>query len=443
MSIFENEIEQIYFSKTRDYFKEVTSSYEQGNYRSAVVMLYSVLICDIVFKLEELRDMNNDNVAKEILENMENNRNNPNKSYWEKILIENVNDKTELFDTPAHNNIKHLQDDRNLSAHPVLNDNYELFSPNKETVIAHIKNILDGVLIKPPIFTKAMMEEIIKDITDFKNAGRYDYDFYKMALNNRYFNKMSSVLKERTFKDLWKLTFISENDDAKKHRKELSYTLEVLCNNIGNSVYTLVKDNNSKYRVSENESSLCYSINFISKFPDTYKNLDEITRTQISTFIYSYNGEASRCILISWFLFDNLDKHMEFINDNIKNVTLTSELIVRTYNKYVDNGKIDDILLLFIKLFGVSWNYDTADVRFKNLIEPYLPYFKEIHFKKYIEVSNKNNQIYDRRATLNTNAIVLYHLEKNHYSIDDFNLGENFKYSKERLKEGEQITDFI
>ena len=41
MSIYFPESEEIYFKKTREYFKEVVSSYSNENYRSAIVMLYS------------------------------------------------------------------------------------------------------------------------------------------------------------------------------------------------------------------------------------------------------------------------------------------------------------------------------------------------------------------------------------------------------------------
>ena len=54
------EAEDIYFAKTGEYFNEVLSNYANGNYRSAVVMLYSVAICDLLFKLQELADMYND-----------------------------------------------------------------------------------------------------------------------------------------------------------------------------------------------------------------------------------------------------------------------------------------------------------------------------------------------------------------------------------------------
>ena len=83
------EIEEIYFSKSKEYFKEVLSSYANGNYRSATVMLYSVAVCDILFKLRELKDMYNDSVAAQILETVEREQSTSNKkSSWEKTLVD-------------------------------------------------------------------------------------------------------------------------------------------------------------------------------------------------------------------------------------------------------------------------------------------------------------------------------------------------------------------
>jgi hypothetical protein len=49
--------EKIHYGKTKDYFQEVLSSYQNRNYRSAVVMLWSVAVCDIVYKLQKLVDL--------------------------------------------------------------------------------------------------------------------------------------------------------------------------------------------------------------------------------------------------------------------------------------------------------------------------------------------------------------------------------------------------
>ncbi|MFC0035379.1 hypothetical protein [Cardiobacterium valvarum] len=49
---------------TKDYFAEVVSCYNSGNYRSAVVMLWSVAVCDLLFKLNELAERYDDTKAK-------------------------------------------------------------------------------------------------------------------------------------------------------------------------------------------------------------------------------------------------------------------------------------------------------------------------------------------------------------------------------------------
>ena len=42
--------EQISDLRTKDYFQEVLGSFINGNYRSAVVMLWSVVVADFVYK---------------------------------------------------------------------------------------------------------------------------------------------------------------------------------------------------------------------------------------------------------------------------------------------------------------------------------------------------------------------------------------------------------
>lgn len=50
--------------RTRSYFEEVKSSFTiVGNYRSAVVMLWSVVVCDLVFKLQRLAEIHGDTIS--------------------------------------------------------------------------------------------------------------------------------------------------------------------------------------------------------------------------------------------------------------------------------------------------------------------------------------------------------------------------------------------
>ncbi|WP_199308538.1 hypothetical protein [Aphanizomenon flos-aquae] len=127
--------EKIHDGKTKDYFQEVLSSYHNGNYRSAVVMLWSVAVCDIVCKLQYLFDLYQDPVAKSILDELTELQNNdPKSALWEVKLIDETYERTKLLDASEYENLRYLQKQRHLSAHPTLNVDRELHRPNKETV---------------------------------------------------------------------------------------------------------------------------------------------------------------------------------------------------------------------------------------------------------------------------------------------------------------------
>lgn len=58
---------QIQDQRTADYFSEVLSCFYSGNLRSAVVMLYATVICDLIFKLDDLVNIYGDKGAEKIL----------------------------------------------------------------------------------------------------------------------------------------------------------------------------------------------------------------------------------------------------------------------------------------------------------------------------------------------------------------------------------------
>ena len=55
----EQRARQIFDARSREYFSEVLSCYTVGNYRSAVVMLWSVVVCDILFKIQTFNGSDN------------------------------------------------------------------------------------------------------------------------------------------------------------------------------------------------------------------------------------------------------------------------------------------------------------------------------------------------------------------------------------------------
>lgn len=78
---------QIQEYRSAEHFKEVLSCYYSGNLRSAVVMLYATVICDMIYKLERLSSEFNDNRAQQILDEVEAHwEQNPTSPDWETSL---------------------------------------------------------------------------------------------------------------------------------------------------------------------------------------------------------------------------------------------------------------------------------------------------------------------------------------------------------------------
>ena len=68
MYTLEELIEQIKEPKSKKLFNEIFSIYNQGIYRPVVVMLWTVVVCDIIYKLQYLKYIYNDKIAIEILD---------------------------------------------------------------------------------------------------------------------------------------------------------------------------------------------------------------------------------------------------------------------------------------------------------------------------------------------------------------------------------------
>ncbi|MDC4487952.1 hypothetical protein OHV43_17780, partial [Acinetobacter baumannii] len=117
----DNAIDNIKNDYSKKIFMEVYSSYTMGNYRSAIVMLWSVVVTDLVLKLQDLDSKYNDikaiNILKDIKKELDDN---PISSQWENEIIKKFHEQLKFFQTyeVAHMNSLHKM--RHLSAHPVI-----------------------------------------------------------------------------------------------------------------------------------------------------------------------------------------------------------------------------------------------------------------------------------------------------------------------------------
>lgn len=431
MPIHMPEVDEIYFPKTREYFKEVISSYSNGNYRSATVMLYSVAVCDILFKLQELKEMYNDSTAIAILKKVEKERQeSTSKSSWEKTLLDEIAGKTQLLDLKARSDLNHLFDDRNLSAHPAMNENYELISPTQETTIAHIKNILNQVLVKPPIFIKSVIDILTDDLKDKKNIYLNAADELDTYLNNKYYRHMTDSMKIKVFKTMWRFCFRNtDNDDCKSNRSINRMALSILANSCFEVVKTEIRNNPNDFTVTNENDCLGQLTIFLSKNPSIYQLLPQDTRLSLEKYV-DENDYAKWC---TWFRFKTLKEHIDYLK-NARGLQKSKREIGYMYDYYVKNGNKELVLEFFIYFYINSQNYSDADERYYCVIYPYLKEFNSTQIRVLIKGIDHNRQVYDRNAAYRTNCEIVNSREASEFDGFDFEQHPNFRFDKNILE---------
>lgn len=118
--ILDEEIKNVKNETTKKYLHEVISTYYNRNYRSCIVILYSIVIFDFIQKLQILRDVYQDPSAKTSLDDFESKQgDNVKFSELENIAITAICNKKILSEIEI-SQLNELRNTRNYCAHPVL-----------------------------------------------------------------------------------------------------------------------------------------------------------------------------------------------------------------------------------------------------------------------------------------------------------------------------------
>lgn len=393
----ELQTENIFNHKTKEYFHEVLSSYINGNYRSAIVMLWTVTVVDLVFKLQDLSNIYNDAIAKKILEDIETlQKSNPSSPQWEKDLIDRIEKDTGMFETHEIVSIKSLQIQRHLSAHPVIKNSLELYHPNKETVRAFIRNILEAVLTKAPLASNKIFDVLIQDLAERKDLFPQYEDLIKY-LESAYLKNIPISVICNIFKILWKFVFKLDDTNCKDNRLINLRTLGVFIEKYGTDITIFIPQHTDYFGQNislENDKRIEYFVMLAAKYPKVYSTINEIYKNPISEKI----KQNKKLHTQATFLYSNPLDYMNELKNNIGFEEIQKdENIVNEVVKYCkDLDKYNEILEVFIESFNLSDYFNTADIRFNNLIEPFLKDFTKDMLIKLLDGIQNNKQQYSR-----------------------------------------------
>jgi hypothetical protein len=423
--------ERIVDSRTKRYFAEVYGCYSAGYYRSAVVMLWSIVVTDILFKLDQLATAYSDTNAQAILTEIgELRKNNPRSPEWETELVNKVAARTDMLDHAELSFLQSLQAHRHLSAHPVLTGGDALFSPNRETARSHIRNVLDGVLTKPPIMSRKVFDTFIEDV---EQVGRLSpgQDGLKKYLEAKYFRHFSSATFAHIFKSLWRVTFKSTDARADANRMINSQALGVVFSERKSDLTELIRVERDWFSdVSFLDAHVTAMSQFFQHNPRVFPLLNDALKTPIQNFAALSLDNFATC----WFISTSPEEHIQAIVQRIDSGDqLKSETFVDLCKSLDTSDVYGKALFVGVKLYCRSMNFDTADARFASLIKPYVSIYDRDHMLALLSGCEDcyNGQATDRGRAQRDHAEVKVILDKKFpdISVDAY---AKFKRSLER-----------
>lgn len=424
--------------KTRELFKEVLSAYVIENYRSAIVMLYSVTICDLYYKLIDLRDVYEDKAATEILTEASKLSDDATRKTWERSLIAKIQEKTSLLSQESRAAIEHLHQLRNFSAHPTFNPStYELLVPSKEETVACMKEMLHHVLLQPCYFGRNVIDTMLEDLDRFRDSFDQGYEQWKEFLVRKYYSHVLPGRIAPWFASLWSLCFKKPDDEkSNRNRKQLGFAVRALLDcHKQESVAALIREPD-RYGIDPSIATVLSAINLLTFHSDLYKHLNEETKSVIRT--------ASRndvnMMALAFFLSPSLSKHMTMLDEKMEwprpgKSPISPKVAERLFAIASDCGSGSLILDHYVSWYACSRNFDMANERFDIFVAPFLSDMEKHHFEKLLTETNQNFQIYGRGNSYSANTEIMKYA-KGQINVSD--IGErypNFRFNAALLED--------
>lgn len=396
---------RIYDHRTRRYFREVHTSYTTGNYRSAVVMLWSIVVCDLLFKLDELVSMYVDNTARAILAEVETKRQgNPKSPEWEMHLVSLVAQRTELLSSSEFSNLMHLQNHRHLSAHPVLTQDEVLFSPTADDTRAHIRNALEAVLTKPPIMTKKVFDTLVEELERVRNLLPDDPSL-SSYLESKFFPHFVPSVSVSVFRSLWQLVFVKIDELCDANRAINFRTLCILHRRQPEVTEAAIRDEPRRFSgIVPDGDPFRFLISFLQRFPSVYQLLDEGTRTIIVNYSKQGINSYCRCTFIHESLAACLAGALERVAGG--DHALLPETFGELLSAVVTPAEVGLLAQLGQTLYTSSWDYDTANATFDAMVKPLLDRYDEDQIRHLLTGIEGNAQTYERRRAAADHILV-------------------------------------
>lgn len=438
--MFEFEIQKIPDNESREYLKEVISSYENKNYRSAIVMLYAAVMANIIDKLDYLDKNYKDKAAKDILKDIQDNKKNYVPSKETKMIKKIEENMPDFLSKQAFATIEGLKNWRNLCAHPNLDSNSlsRLQEPSMEIVSGLIRESLDNIFIQQAHPNGKIVEHLVTELASKSDALLInDEETLTDFLKLKYFVEIDNNDKIYIYvlKNIFKFTFCIDDIDCNKNRNILYKTLAIMIDHKPDLTKKYFQESSNLFKnVLVNSPDVFEKLSLLfQRYPELYssnvpkflkENLVKFSYKDPITYLKNYfidsnsiaqhqNKLLSSSDKVYTSMYgssraDNMDKitlaeyFFELINCYIPNmqkndlINYTNE-VQKLYNIYSRSGYSHQFFELANIIYAHSSSYDSANNIFTSWIAPFLEKYDKTAIEDLIQKADNNSQCYERR----------------------------------------------
>lgn len=377
--------------RIKEGMKEVLSCFYSGNLRSAVVMLYATVVSDLYYKISDLVSIYNDAGAKDIKDYVDNEwKVRPKIPNWETEMPKKCWEKNKVLANDRYAHFCHLQDERNLCAHPVITAN-DLYRPSAATVQGLIVDMLGGIICKPSFLSKDLVDRFTDDI---ENASQIFPDNRSLQdyITSKYLEKIDNEREEYDlFRKLWKFVYKKTDDKSKANREANQSILCLLYERNQHCFDQQIKQEEAYYGESvalDDRSCTKAFILFANEHLSLLKAMPMDFQLKLKQKVESLADLKA----IAFCLSDDILQHAKSVDKTIGS-TVADYIFCYLTNNVSRSEAIDFV----IDLYAHSYSYNLADNYYDNMIDPILSEMTETQLVSLIECSDRNSQIYDRR----------------------------------------------
>ncbi len=366
-----------------------------------MVMLWSVVVCDIVYKLQELRDAENDSVAKKILEEMETlQKASPQSPGWEIELLKETSKRTMLLDGIDKVQLEQVQQLRHLSAHPVLGSADVLYRPNLETTRACIRNALEALLLKSALFSKGIVNALLEDL-ESRRDSMLDIDVLKRYLEARFLPLGTpSALEDAMFQQLWIVAFKARDARADANRAINVRALRVLHQRRPAEVRAGMLVQADKFSRIGAGKPLAALVRFLSLHPTLYEPLNAAAKEPLRSLC----DVDINALAVARFLSPDLSEYVAKVGtallrfDEDAPTSSSPKISSASWKTVVQHARDSEPQLQAAFVVGVehyarSRSYDEADARFAQFVGPYVDEYEPETIRSLLEGIQGNSQL--------------------------------------------------